>query len=109
MSGCKTCRLVALGTPAELARQLGRKQRLKIEVAPDTLEDALTTLAQRPEAGEITDQDRVITINGVSREMIPQLIIDLAAAGVRIYQVRPDEPSLEDVYFALHDHQEAAP
>ena len=39
-----------LGTPADLARQLGGKQRLKIEVAPETMANALAALARRFEA-----------------------------------------------------------
>jgi ABC-2 type transport system ATP-binding protein len=43
---------------------------------------------------------------GSAREAIPGLVAALVAAGVRIYQVAPQEPSLEDVYFALHGEEE---
>lgn len=34
----------------------------------------------------------------ISREDIPKLVADLAAAGERIFEVRPNRPTLEDVY-----------
>jgi len=44
----------------------------------------------------------------VSREEIPGLVAALATAGVRVYRVTPEEPSLEDVYFALQGEEVAA-
>ena len=34
----------------------------------------------------------------VAREDVPKLVADLAAAGERIFEVRPSRPTLEDVY-----------
>jgi ABC-2 type transport system ATP-binding protein len=95
-------RLLALGTPAELARQLGRRLRLEIEVPPDEVLAALEVL--NAAAPDITPahENGVVTCTGVEREAIPRLVSLLAAAGVRVYRVAPQEPSLEDVYFALH-------
>ena len=42
-------------------------------------------------------------MHGIARDAIPELIGTLSAAGVRIYRVNPREPSLADVYFALHE------
>ena len=36
------------------------------------------------------------------REMIPPLLTALVEAGAQIFSVVPQEPTLEDVYFALH-------
>jgi ABC-2 type transport system ATP-binding protein len=98
-------RLLALGTPAELAHQLGRRLRLEIEVAPAELEAALDVLSTA--APDITPahENGVVSLVGVEREAIPRLVSLLAAAGVRLYRVAPQEPSLEDVYFALHGQQ----
>lgn len=98
-------RLVALGTPAELARRLGPSQRLEIEVAPEELAAALEILGATLEPGDVAAQNGKIAITGAQRETIPGLIASLVAAGVRIYQVTPHEPSLEDVYFALHGEE----
>jgi ABC-2 type transport system ATP-binding protein len=95
-------KLVALGTPHELARQLGRSQRLEIEVAADQLPAAQETLG-RVAGLAGTAEGSTLSLTGVEREAIPGLVAALAADGVRIYRVAPQEATLEDVYFALHD------
>ncbi len=99
-------RLVALGTPHELARQLGRSLRLEIEVAADGL--AATLDVVRAQLGTVEPQTRngTVSVTGADREAIPGLVAALVSAGVRIYRVTPQEPSLEDVYFALHGEEQ---
>lgn len=99
-------RLVALGTPAELARKVGRSQRLEIEIAPAGVPAALGVLQSKLGIVEPAQENGVIAITGTEREAIPDLIAALVAVGVCIYRVAQKEPSLEDVYFALHDDQE---
>jgi ABC-2 type transport system ATP-binding protein len=96
-------RLLALGTPAELARQLGRSQRLEIEVPPEQAAVALQALATTAPAvaPELDRDNEAIIISGADRETIPGMVASLVDAGVRVYGVTPQEPSLEDVYFAL--------
>jgi ABC-2 type transport system ATP-binding protein len=100
-------RLVALGTPSELARQLGRSQRLEIQVSPDSVQATGEVLKASLGTATAAKDDQVFTIVGADRETIPDLVASLVAAGVRVYRVTPQEPSLEDIYFALHD--ETAP
>jgi ABC-2 type transport system ATP-binding protein len=95
-------RLVALGTPHELARQVGRSLRLEIEVAPDGLKTTLDVVRAQLNTAQPEAKDGTITLTGADREAIPALVAALVAAGVRIYRVTPQEPTLEDVYFALH-------
>jgi ABC-2 type transport system ATP-binding protein len=99
-------RLVALGTPAELARQWGRSQRLGLEVAPDGLSTAIDVLRTTQGTVDVVQEDQTLTITGIGRETIPDLVARLVAAGVRIYHVALQEPTLEDVYFALHGEEE---
>ncbi|RIH83921.1 Fluoroquinolones export ATP-binding protein [Calidithermus terrae] len=89
-------RLRAIGTPEELARRLGGV-RLVLEVTPAALPAALSLLpkAERLENGSLA-------VPGVRREEVPVLVSRLAAGGVGLYRVSLEEPSLEDVYFALH-------
>lgn len=89
-------RLRAMGTPEALAQQFGGV-RLVLEVAPADLTKALEVLpdAQPRENG-------TITVPGVSRAQVPDLVGSLVRAGVGLYKVALEEPSLEDVYFALH-------
>jgi ABC-2 type transport system ATP-binding protein len=95
-------RLVALGTPHELAQQLGGSQRLEIEIAPEGLAAALGVVKDHLGIVEPAHEDGTITLTGIGREATPGLVAALVGAGVRIYRVAPQEPSLEDVYFALH-------
>jgi len=101
-------RLVALGAPAELARNLWRGLRLEIEL------DAAPTWAvppgwhDRPGLSEVGWADGVLRLRVSDREMIPELVAELVSQGRRIYRITPCQPTLEDVYFALHG-QRAAP
>ena len=53
-------------------------------------------------AAKVQRDGGTLMVTGVDRETIPALVTALASAGTRIYRVAPQEPSLEDVYFALH-------
>jgi ABC-2 type transport system ATP-binding protein len=55
---------------------------------------------------DVVQEDQTLTVTGIGREAIPDLVARLVAAGVRIYRVAPHEPTLEDVYFALHGEEE---
>ena len=97
--------LVALGTPAELARKLGRSQRLEIVVAPEHVPAALEVLEASLGTTDPALENGTITVMGAEREAIPDLVASLVGAAVRIYGITPQEPSLEDVYFALHGEE----
>jgi ABC-2 type transport system ATP-binding protein len=101
-------RLVALGTPHELATQLGRTLRLEIQVGPHGLPTALDVLRAAPHVIEPVHEHDTITIVGAEREAIPDMVASLVVAGVRIYRVALQEPSLEDVYFALHGEEDVS-
>jgi ABC-2 type transport system ATP-binding protein len=94
-------RLVALGTPAELARELGWDLRLEIEVAPNGLSGALKILEAAPGvATKVVQDNGLITVSATDRGVIPELVADLVANSIRIYRLSPQEPSLEDIYMA---------
>ena len=57
---------------------------------------------------DVMDRGDALVVGGMDREKVPDLVAALVAAGVRIYRVAPQEPSLEDVYFALHGEAETA-
>ena len=99
-------RLVALGTPAELARQVGYSQRLELEVAPEGVRLALEVLQGEGGITVVDQEEGCLSLTGVVRQAVPGLVAALAAAGVGIYRLTPQEPSLEDVYFALHGEEE---
>lgn len=99
-------KLIALGTPAELAARFGHKQRLEIEVDRDQIAKALGVLNKIRGISASTGENNHINLVGAAHSRIPDLITTLTEAGVRIYRVTPEEPSLEEVYLALHGEQE---
>ena len=94
-------RLVAVGTPEELARDLWQGIRLQVELDAADPE----ALSFPPDAREVAwaPAERVLSLWIPARTAIPDLVASLVAAGIRIYRVSPQEPTLEDAYFALHE------
>jgi ABC-2 type transport system ATP-binding protein len=95
-------RLVALGTPAELSQRLGHSQRLELEVVPGAAARAWELLQELAPGRDMAQENHILSIPGIGRERVPGLVARLVEAGVGIYRVAPQEPSLEDVYFAIH-------
>lgn len=94
-------RVVAEGTPQELARRLGRSTRVEFEVPPEQHQRAMALIGEAGHEAESLAED-VIAADGMAREQLPDLVATLAAAGVRLYRMSPAEPTLEDVYFAFY-------
>lgn len=96
-------RVVAGGSPAELTARHGVGGVL-LEVADDDVEVALGWLS-RVASGEVVREGAGrLTASGVAREAVPDLVRGLAADEVTVYELRRLEPTLEDVYLALHGH-----
>lgn len=98
-------RLVALGSPRELARQLVTNLTVDFEVDASSVPAALQALAGQSVIADAGQQNGTISVRGAARDAIPDLVSLLVGAGVRIYGVTPEEPTLEDVYFVLHGEQ----
>jgi len=98
--------LVALGTPTNLSRNLQQGIRLTIEMDrydPDAFSPPEAAREVTWNAGA-----QVLQLRLPHREDVPALVASLVDAGHRIYRVSPEEPTLEDVYFALHNAHESA-
>ncbi len=99
-------RLVAFGTPHELARRLVRNVSVEFELASGSVDLARQALQAMPIQASPGQRNGTLVVSGADREAIPDLISTLVNSGVRIYQVTPQEPTLEDVYFALHENEQ---
>jgi ABC-2 type transport system ATP-binding protein len=77
-----------------------------IDVAADGIAAALDAFQGASGIGYVDHAEGTISVVGADRTMIPEIIALLVHAGVQIYRVAPREPSLEDVYFALHGDTE---
>lgn len=100
-------RLLALGSPSELARNIVTEINLKLEIDPAQAALATEILTRFTTATPTYDAVG-LTVAGILHEQIPDVLAALIQTGVRIYRVERDEPTLEDVYFALHNAQEPA-
>ena len=101
-------KLVALGTPSELAHQYVKRLDVQIEMAPEQTELALQILstASSLTRGLPHHINGSLTLTVTGRKAIPDLLALLVSQGIRIYRLASNEPSLEDVYFALHGEKE---
>ncbi|MBS3751464.1 MAG: hypothetical protein KGY39_08180, partial [Anaerolineales bacterium] len=96
-------RLVALGTPEELSERVQHQARLEVEVEQSDQAKTASLLGAKGYDYMIEEGGSTFVIRGVSRTSTPSLVKDLTADGVNIYKVSPQEPDLEDIYFALHE------
>jgi len=94
-------RVVADGRPVELAHAHGTGG-VQLEVADADVARATELLDAVSEAEVDRDGAGRLRTRGVGREAIPPLVERLTQEGITIYEVRRLDPSLEDVYLALH-------
>ena len=98
-------KMVALGSPTELARDLWKGVHLTFTTTPEAVSLAVQTLEAFPDAYEVTPAEGipVISLTLTLRDQIPEMVAHLVAAHIPLYQLTPKEPTLEDIYFALHE------
>ena len=94
--------VIALGSPRELAAQVSPPQ-IEIEVEPSHREAAASLIRESwPNVLLGSDKEATISLGGLARADIPNILRALAIGEINIYQVVSQQLSLEDVYFALH-------
>jgi ABC-2 type transport system ATP-binding protein len=94
-------RLIAMGTPTELARRLGTRASIELDVGLDAMSRAVEILTNGASPQILEQGSGRILLGGVAREEIPVLVARLVGAGVPVFGVAAQEPNLEDAYFAL--------
>jgi imidazolonepropionase-like amidohydrolase len=99
--------VIAQGRRDELAQRYGGTLRLHVTLQPDATADALAALTDDPRFAAAERAEGGVRVSVPEREAVPELIALLVGAGVRLYGATLEEPSLEDVYFALHGRAEA--
>ncbi|MFA9433009.1 ABC transporter ATP-binding protein [Egicoccus sp. AB-alg2] len=99
-------RIVVDGSPAELAAAHGTGGLL-LEVAPDQVETVRYRLSRLAAVRDVeVDAAGRVRARGVPRDEIPGLVWALSSAGLALYEVRRLDPTLEEVYLALHERQQ---
>lgn len=97
--------LVAVGTPGDLAKQIGMPVRYELALGDGQGAAALGTLRGFRGVRAVTAEGDVLTVSGADDEVIPDLLAALVGAGLRVYRAVPLEASLEDIYFTLYGEQ----
>lgn len=102
-------KLILLGNPSDLARQTVQSREVLFHLNPSQLAIAKPILARYTESLSPNLETGEITTTNLRYDDIPQVIHALSQAEIQIYQVTPQQPTLEDVYFALHQapHEKA--
>jgi ABC-2 type transport system ATP-binding protein len=96
-------RLLLAGAPAELRRQLGGAFAVRVTTTHQRAAALAEHLAGR---GPVT-RVNAATVETVPQRDIPTLVEELVAQGFPIEAVQPLEPTLEDLYVALHGTEPA--
>ena len=92
-------RLLMIGSPTDLRRQLGGIHGVRIKSTPGSAEIIVTVAGNGHDVHRVDDT----TVQFTGQVTIPVLVKQLVLAGVEIHSVDPLEPTLEDLYVALHD------
>ncbi len=100
-------RLVADGTPAEVADAAALPTGLELEVDSEHVAEALRVIAARANATAADLGGGRIRVEGLRRDDLPQLVAELVASGASVYRVSPEQPTLEAAYVALYGGADA--
>lgn len=99
--------LAAVGTPSQLAQQVVPEVHLAVTVDSEQVAAAQQVLDARGlDVVKASRESGELRIAGLARTEIPDIIAYLVGSGMRIYRADYEEPSLEEIYFALHVPQE---
>lgn len=99
-------KVIALGTPAELKRQIAQRDILTLELT-DFAPALGAALRAHPGVEEVIvhtnpDGSTLVTLHALSgRDLLPDVLERLAKSGSRLRHVSLSEPTLEDVFIAL--------
>lgn len=98
-------KLMLVGNPSELARETVQTREVLFHINPAHVDLAQPILERHAHTLTTNAQEGVISASDLLYDHIPQVIHELSQADVMIYQVTPQQPTLEDVYFALHKEE----
>jgi len=100
-------RIVADGTPSQVAGAAALRVRLELEVDPEHLGEAMRLAAEAAGGEPEAAGDGRLAVAGIPREAVPGLVARLVEGGASVYRVTPAEPTLEEAYVALYGEPDA--
>jgi ABC-2 type transport system ATP-binding protein len=101
-------RMVAVGTPQELAREVGAEMRYTLDIPAEQHAASQRILDGHAAVRAVRVDDGGLTFTVTDRECVPDLLAALVAAQIRVYALEPQQTALEDIYMALHERREAS-
>jgi ABC-2 type transport system ATP-binding protein len=97
----KKGQVVAEGEPKKLGRDLLTHQNVALEISRSDQVGVAEVVEALPGAELLSITGETVQARLPHRDRIPELVQAMTEKGVRIYAIRPEEPDLEAVYFAL--------
>lgn len=97
--------LQAIGTPQELARSLWHSQWVDIDLRAKPSATLLEKLSYLESVLACNGEPDKLALEIDDEKHIPDVVAAIAAAGGRIYSVRPREHTLEDIYFKIQENR----
>ncbi len=94
-------RLLAVGAPRDLARQLWQRVWVEIDLHGEPSAEVDRVVARMPTVLSRRVEGGRFLLEVDDEKTIPEVVEAISAAGGRIYGVRAREHSLEDVYFEI--------
>ena len=102
-------KLLALGSTAELGRQLWAALWLDFDLRAPLTPEALAALKGVDSIRDVQADELKLAVQVSDEAHTPEVIAAVAASGGQIMRVNPREHSLEDIYFELQRRTEAKP
>jgi ABC-2 type transport system ATP-binding protein len=90
--------VLAVGAPGELRRSLGGSRGVRVQVRPGDVELAAAAVPSPARVHTLDD----VTIEVTGEHEVDEVVRLLVHAGVAIHRVDPQDPTLEDLYMAMH-------
>jgi len=100
--------LLALGTMEELAKSLFPGVWVEIEFLHQNADDMVLAIKGLPGVQQLRPVGSVLHIQVGDKPTISDIVLRLSSVNARITRVTPREVTLEEVYFALQNHQSGA-
>ena len=94
-------RLIAMGTPAALAKELFRGTWVDIDLTEDLARPLVQQLRGLQAVVDLIAEPRHIAVQVREDEVIPEVVAAVVEAGGQIFRVAPREHTLEEIYFEL--------
>jgi ABC-2 type transport system ATP-binding protein len=100
--------LLALGTMDELAKSLFPGVWVEIEFLRQVANDFVLVIKDLPGVQQFKPDGNVLHVQVAEKSVISDIIVRLTSVNAKITRVTPREVTLEEVYFALQNHQSGA-